>query len=235
MSIILWLLFGILILFILGGISFANFSFAQFYDVYKKNKMICGFCGTAQDLIEHTSAKYNLNINVEIDNNELCERYSPFSNTLFISAENATSNSVSALTITAHELGHAIYAKQNPTKTKQYFKKIKPQKFFSLLLPILILSGLVCWLTLPTVLPSIIIFGFAFLIFLTLIFAKLLTVKFENTASKIAVEILVCAGLNKQNLKHSQKLLKEAKNTYVAGLFRWLLAWTGCINKINLM
>ena len=136
-----------------------------------------------------------------------------------------------ALTICAHELGHAFQFRDNMKKMQNNTRLVKLSKFFSSIINIILIAGIVC-LFLEQYIIGYFLFGFSGISLLIAIISKLSTIKVEKEASKTALEILkVYANFTDDELKMANKFLRSAKMTYVADLLKVMLKWTGLVRR----
>lgn len=176
---------------------------------YSKVRNVSGITGAeAARRILNNEGLYN--VQIECINNNKGDHYDPRTNTVRLSAQNFNSPSVTAVSVAAHECGHAI----------QHAKGYAPLNIRSALVPVvnigsnlgmpLILLGvLLSW---NQTLIQIGIWAFA----LTVIF-QLVTLPVEFNASRRAVQRVEKYGLlTEAESTGAKKVLRAAAMTYVA-------------------
>ncbi len=155
-------------------------------------------------------------VSIEHVAGELTDHYDPSSKILRLSDSTYDSNSVAAVAIAAHEVGHAIqhHTQYSPLIARNNFAPIA--QFASTAWGFVFFAGL--FFGLPFLLEiGIICFGVFFLF-------SVITLPVEFDASKRAVVALEQDGsLNPEELDGSRKVLNAAAMTYVAGAIMSLL------------
>lgn len=229
MSLYFWIVLGIILLLIMIGLAIVNYSTDEFiarYDEYKKYS--CGNT-TTEELVYYVSRCLGSNIKITTTPIPYGDCYNPTRNIIALSNNSLHSNSLSALTVTAHELGHAQQNHENPQKMRNYFRKLKIFNFIGkLFFPSIIIFILSAFL-LPEEykIYSLIFIGISLLTTFVTLILKLSTIKIEKEASDNALKILEeFADFNNEQLRLSKILLNSAKNTYVAEFLKTLLKWT---------
>lgn len=155
---------------------------------------------------------------------ELTDNYNPRTNTVSLSENVANSNSISAIGVAAHEIGHVFQHKQ----------KYAPVKIRAALVPVLNYSGVLMW---PLIILGL-IFEVAYystwatvLIYigvgiyaLNIVFC-LVTLPVELNASKRAYNMLISTNeMDVEEAKDAKKVLNAAAWTYVAALVTSILS-----------
>lgn len=208
------------------GLAIVNYSFDEFKSSYKKQ--LNNYCSyiTTNDLIKQVGKKIKCPFNIIPIDLELGDSYSPYNNTLKIYKGNISNSSLASLTVIAHELGHAIQCYSSPVKMKKYFRKVVTSSILSnLCLPLFL--AFVVLLCLDLLIFSFITLGLSVFCFIFSLSLKLSTIKIEKEASNYALMILKeVAYFDDEELKQSEILLDNAKNTYVADFLKSLLKWT---------
>ena len=153
---------------------------------------------------------------------ELTDNYNPKTNIVSLSQSVANSNSISAVGVAAHEIGHVFQHKQ----------KYAPVKIRSAMVPVLNYSGMFMW---PLIILGLIcemLYPWAkFLIYIGLgIYALntvfcLVTLPVELNASKRAYKMLVSTSeMDEEEAQCAKQVLNAAAWTYVAGLITSILS-----------
>jgi len=162
--------------------------------------------------------------NIVSINGELTDNYNPKTNTVSLSQSVYNNNSISAVGVAAHEIGHVFQHKQNYT----------PIKLRNVLVPIINFSGFLMW---PLIIVGLLLEIFYYvsladvLIYigigiygLNIIFC-LITLPIELNASKRAYKMLTSTGeMDLEEAKGVKKVLSAAAWTYVAALVTSILA-----------
>ncbi len=157
-------------------------------------------------------------------NGELTDNYNPKTNTVSLSQSVYNQKTISAIGVTAHEIGHVL----------QHRDKYTPIKVRNALVPVINFSGYLMW---PLIIIGFILeFAYAttaadILIYLGIgiyglntIFC-LITLPIEINASKRAEKMLLAtAELDEEEIKGVKKVLKAAAWTYVAALVTSILS-----------
>ncbi|MBR2467780.1 MAG: zinc metallopeptidase [Clostridia bacterium] len=180
------------------------------------------FASTAIDQLD-------LNITLGVTDGELADAYSPKQNMLIMSRQVCDTASLASLTITAHELGHAMQQQKNDTMfgLSQIWRRINrfTSKFFT---PLLIASFIVLFFNMSTALTLLWI---AIGVFIFNFLEKIITIPVEYNASKRALWYLKeYHYVSNTELHKAKKLLGIAAQTYIASLFDGLIIFG---NKLN--
>lgn len=188
--------------------------------------------GTGIQFAEHLIKKHELT-GVRVEETEQGDHYDPIEKVVRISSENAHSNSLTAITTVAHEIGHAIQDKEDYPELKQRTALIERaaimQKF----------AGVALMIT-PFMIPlahtpmvAFITFGAGFVAMGVPVIIHLSTLPVEFDASfKRALPLLEQGQyLNKKDHKSAKRILLACAMTYVAAslsslfnLWKWLKA-----------
>lgn len=185
--------------------------------------------GTGAQFAEHLINKHQLEVSLEETSQG--DHYDPIDKVVRISTENYHSNSLTAITTVAHEIGHAIQHKENYEpllqRTALIERSLWMQKFsgFALMItPILIPLA-------HTPLIGFVTFAAGFIAMGVPVIIHLSTLPVEFDASYKRALPLLEEGeyLNKKDLKTSRRILWACAMTYVAAslsslfnLWKWL-------------
>lgn len=154
-----------------------------------------------------------LNVRVEPTPGTLTDHYDPKTNTLRLSQQNFQGNSVAALAVSAHELGHAIQDSENYFPLRIRAALVPAVNIGSYLGWVFILIGLIFQITnLAWLGVGIFSLGAVF---------ALATLPVELNASARAKRLLVDSGLvaGEDEQRGVNSVLNAAAMTYVAALF----------------
>lgn len=188
--------------------------------------------GSGLQFAEHLVTKYQLK-GVRVEETEAGDHYDPIEKVVRISSDNAHSNSLTAITTVAHEIGHALQDKSNYPELKQRTLLVERaavmQKF----------AGVALMAT-PFLIPlshtpavAFITFGAGFIAMGVPVIIHLSTLPVEFDASfKRALPLLEEGGyVSKKDQKTAKKILLACAMTYVAAslsslfnLWKWLKA-----------
>lgn len=218
MEYILYIIASILILpgLIYGAIAQANVSrtFNAFSSMPCKN----GKTGAEVARIMLDNAGLN-DVKIKQIKGTLTDNYNPKIKTLSLSESTFDSTSISAIGVSAHEVGHAIQHKEG----------YKPMKIRSALVPVVNFASAMFW---PLFIVGIILMAIStayqpageILVWVSVAFYGsstlfyLVTLPVEFDASKRAINILSSGLLEQDEIPFAQKVLKSAAQTYVSAL-----------------
>jgi len=188
--------------------------------------------GTGLQFAEHLVKKLDLK-GVKVEETDQGDHYDPVEKVVRISSENAHSNSLTAITTAAHEIGHALQDKTDYPELKQRSALIERaaimQKFAGMALmitPLLIPIA-------HTPMVALLTFGAGFIAMGVPVIIHLSTLPVEFDASfKRALPLLEQGGyLSKKDHKIAKRILFACAMTYVAAslsslfnLWKWLKA-----------
>lgn len=187
--------------------------------------------GTGLQFAQHLVNKFELPVTVE--ETEDGDHYDPINKAVRISSANAHSNSLTAITTVAHEIGHALQDKEGYEPLKQRTMLIERaalmQKFASgalIVTPILVA-------VVHTPIIALITFGAGFVAMGVPVIIHMSTLKVEFDASFERALPLLKEGeyLSKSDQRKAKKILYACAMTYVAAslsslfnLWKWLKA-----------
>lgn len=165
---------------------------------------------------ENVSGPGGREIGLELTPGELSDHYDPRSRTLRLSQDIFYGNSISALGIAAHEVGHAI----------QHAREYTPMQVRNLVYPV---SSIGSSLAFPLFFVGIIVgnpllLKVGILLFTLAVLFTVLTLPVEFDASRRAIRSLANGGyLTEEELSGAKKVLNAAALTYVAATAMALL------------
>lgn len=188
---------------------------------YRKGARIRNESGiTGQQAAWQLSRWAGLDLNITVIPGELNDHYDPRSNTLVLSNSVATSPSVGALAIVAHELGHALQDEEDYAPLRVRSALVAPVNIGTQLGAILFMIGFfLSYLSyelaaIGRFISWVGIFGFC----LAALFA-LVTLPVELNASRRALGLLTDSGLvTQRQMGYVRNVLTAAALTYVAAL-----------------
>jgi len=186
--------------------------------------------GTGAELARHLLERFELN-DVKVEETEAGDHYDPESKTVRLSADNYAGYSLTAITVAAHEVGHAIQDSRGEAlfKTRQRLvvAAIKGQRIASVML---IAAPFLFLLTrTPQAGALVLLIGVASMALGTVVHLVTLPVELDASYGKALPLLEEGNYLHDGDLPHARKILKAAALTYVAGslasllnLGRWL-------------
>ena len=179
------------------------------FNKYAKVAAMSGMTGAeAAQAILHQKGIYD--VRVERVSGSLTDNFNPSTKVVNLSESVYDSTSISALSVAAHECGHAMQ------HDEQYFpltlrSKILPAANFGSKFGLwIVLAGVFISFFRPLIFVGVILFSFG-------VIFQLVTLPVEFDASHRALETISEMGiLNDEELKGGQKVLRSAAMTYVA-------------------
>lgn len=188
--------------------------------------------GTGLQFAEHLVKKYELN-GVKVEETDQGDHYDPIDKVVRISSANAHSNSLTAITTVAHEVGHALQDKTDYPELKQRTALVERaaimQKFAGIALmvtPFLIPLAHTPMVALLTFAAGFIAMGVPVIIHLST-----LPVEFDASFKRALPLLEEGQYLDKKDQKIAKKILFACAMTYVAAslsslfnLWKWLKA-----------
>ncbi len=234
----IYILIGIVILFLIFALAIATYSGVQLEDTFNEyNKIPCSKKVTGGQFALFVSNEVlNGQINVVRTNGFLTDAYSSRSKAVVLSDSTCDVASVAALTVVAHEYGHAMQDLNHSKRfklNKAIGKAVKILGFF--MFPLAVLGIFMC-----LIFPLNYVIGFSLLgaslgIFLLAIILKFITIPLEKDASKQGLKLLEKTGtFNEDELVMAKSLLKAALLTYIGDFLRAILWWTFLTKKTKL-
>lgn len=174
---------------------------------------------TGQSLAQMIAEKEGLNVSVKQCKGTLSDHYNPTDKSINISTPNFNQNSISALGVVAHEMGHAMQDKQGwgLYKVRQFV--VKTSNFASkILLPLLII-GIITNLMYVGGIIGLAFIWIAVAFYGLSVLTNLATLPVEYNASKRALATLQSMEImDEVELDHAKKVLSAAALTYLASL-----------------
>ena len=158
-------------------------------------------------------------------NGELTDYYDHKHKTVALSSSTYNSSSISALGVTAHEVGHALQYKNNylPIKLRSIIIPIV-NIWSNLLWPLVILGIILNFAVLPTSAAGKVLMWIGIGFYGLIALLDVITLPVEYNASHRAIKILEQSEiLDKEETNKARKVLGAAALTYVASLLNSLL------------
>ena len=234
----IYFLIGAVVVFLLFALAIATYSTAQLEDTFDKcNNVPCNRKITGGEFaLELTNKVFNSKISVGRTKGYLNDGYSSKSKMVVLSEATCDVASVGALTVVAHEFGHA---KQDLINSK----KFKINKTLSKIVRIIgyfMFPFAIIGLFLFLIFPEMYYIGLTCLaislgIFILAISLKLATIPLEKDASKKGLQLLrETETFDEEEMKLAKELLNSALLTYVGDFLRSILWWTFLTKKSKL-
>jgi Zn-dependent membrane protease YugP len=154
---------------------------------------------------------------VEEVEGELTDHYDPTKRALFLSADNFQGASIAAVSVAAHEAGHALQHQADYSMLNLRMSLVPVTQFASFIYSGILLLGWIMGM-MKVMLPVVIV------VFAVITFFQLVTLPVEYDASARAKERLFRLGLVREDERDGvSKMLHAAALTYVAALVSSLL------------
>ena len=230
---ILWILLGGVVITVFALAIRANMAFDKYVEMREKYLDVQSSLGlSAKELgAKLSNIHFSGIVKVETAKTDGADgTYIPKTQTVQIKAELLNSSSISAISVLAHEFGHAIQHFENPNILIKHQKLINFVKFLGNLNPLIVILSIVLGITMGYVYALV---GLGTLLIGTTvaICLKAQTSHVEKDASKQALKVLENFGYSEADLVSVKKFLNSAKNTYTADFLCALLGWTGLTRK----
>ena len=205
---------------------FASTSLKSTYKKYMKIQNSSHFSGA--QVAASILRQFGINdVRVEETSGELSDHYDPRHKVVRLSTENYHGTSIAAVSVAAHECGHAI----------QHATEYVPVVIRSKMVPVVNFANKMSYGLFAV---SLFIDNYqavlklAFLIFFVTFLFQVVTLPVEFDASKRALKILNSSNvLQEHEMKGSKKVLKAAAFTYVAGVLYYLMQVLRILSVLN--
>lgn len=234
----IYVLIGAVVIFLLFALAIATYSTAQLEDSFEKcNNVPCNRKITGGVFaLQLTNNNFNSQINVGRTQGYLNDGYSSKSRMVVLSDATCDTSSVGALTVVAHEFGHAEQDLTNSKKFKLNKTLSKIVKIIGYFMFPFAIVGLFLFLVFPEMYYiGLSCLGVSLGIFLLAVVLKLATIPLEKDASKRGLRLLKETGtFDEEELKLAKELLNSALLTYVGDFLRSILWWTFLTKKSKL-
>lgn len=226
----IWIIIGIVILFLILALSVATYSGAQLQDTFERyNNEPCSAKITGgQFALMVSNALTNNKIKVARTKGIMTDAYSSRAKTVVISDASCDTASIAALTIVSHEFGHALQDLNNSKKFKRNILLMKITKHLGFLMMPLAIVGIFIMLVFSELFyVGLLLLILSGIIFLLALLLKFLSIPLERDASQRGLKILQDLEImNEDELKMANELLRSALLTYIGDFLRAILWWT---------
>jgi uncharacterized protein len=189
------------------------------------------FPGTGGELAVHLLEKLNID-GVSVEETEPGQdHYDPVAKVVRLSPDNFNRKSLTAITVAAHEVGHAMQHASGFPLFKLRHKLVNFAVYFEKLGSMAILAMPVIALVTrsPVVGGSLFLIGILGIAFGTLVHLVTLPVEWDASFKRAMPVLIKGEYINDMQSKHAHKILKAAALTYVAGslasllnFYRWI-------------
>ena len=205
---------------------FASTSLKSTYKKYMKIQNSSHFSGA--QVAASILRQFGINdVRVEETSGELSDHYDPRHKVVRLSTENYHGTSIAAVSVAAHECGHAI----------QHDTEYVPVVVRSKMVPVVNFANKMSYglFALSLFIKNYeTVLKIAFLIFFVTFLFQVVTLPVEFDASKRALKILNSSNvLQEHEMKGSKKVLKAAAFTYVAGVLYSLMQVLRILSVLN--
>ena len=230
-DIVVYSLLGVLLVILAIGLAVANSAGQNMINNYREyEKHIVDFTNPMQFSQFVSQSEFNGKIRCDVCEGFLTDHY--HRNTITLSQETLKTNSISSMSVVAHELGHAMQYRDTPDKMRKFNKKRTRSALLGKFTMPIFIVGAVCILW--NVVAAIVIMGIALALFIFGLSTQISTIKVEKEASQNALILLEkYAYLDERQIKLAKKVLDSAKLTYIAAFLKSVLSWTMLVNKYD--
>lgn len=225
----------VLVLFLVVAISISSNSFMKFKQLFEEYQNVKNSSYlTAEQFAEFVrDKKLGGSLGIVSRKGEFSDAYDYASNTLILSENRGGDNSISALAVVSHELGHAL---QRKADTKKFRRCIKIRTFVSIgskLITPLFIAGIVClFFEGVSFYVGAALCALSVVMFFVLLIYKSRLLAVEKEASNLGLQLLEDLDLLEEDeIKIVKAILHAAFMTYVGDFFRAMLSWTGLTRK----
>lgn len=231
LDIVLYSLIGLLVIVLVVCLAIANYAGSNLVAIFEKyEKYNADFFDTFTLAKNISFGEFNGNVKVSTTSGFLTDYYS--NGTIYLSGRVANASNISAFSVCAHELGHAMQYRDEPKKMRKFAKKIRLANVLSKFTLPLLVVGIVCIFF--NIIIAITILSLSVIMFLIGLATKLSTIKIEKEASENGIKLLQkYANFDENQVKYAKKVLSAAKLTYIASFLKSMLKWTMLVNKYD--
>ncbi len=223
-----YLLYWLLGIILIPGFIFAAWTQHKINSTYKEYKHQPTTCDrNAETVAREILDKNGLNeVTISQTSGELTDHYHPGKQNIALSTCVYGSNSVVALSVAAHEVGHAIQRKEGYFASKLRTLLVPLVNFSSAVLWPMVIIGLLfnIFAGINSMLGTILIWSGIGFFGISMLFS-LITLPTELDASKRAIQQLTAGGYLKteEEISQAKEVLRAAALTYVASLVNAIL------------
>ena len=205
---------------------YAQIRISSTYAKYNEIKNVKGISGyeAARMILDRNGMQ---NVPIQTIGGKLSDNFDPRTNTLNLSEKVSKERTIAAISIAAHECGHALQHQEN----------YGPIRLRSILVPVVRVSSILSWILIIAgyVMGILGMTTIGIIFFSTMVVFQLVTLPVEFNASQRALVQLETAGIATQTEAYgARKVLNAAAFTYVAAtlvallqLFRIIMLFGG--------
>jgi len=220
-----FVILGLLLILVIYGPQFwARATFKRF------SKPSPHFPGSGGELARHLLDKFDLQ-NVGLEISDIGDHYDPESRTVRLSADNYNAKSLTAITVAAHEVGHAVQHAQNhpmlTLRSKLVRIAVSAEKMGSI--AIIAIPFVTAISRAPSLGLLLFIVALGSMLISTIVHLVTLPVEWDASFGKALPVLKAGNYIDDTELKGAEKILRAAAFTYVAGslasllnLWRWI-------------
>lgn len=234
----IYILIGIVVLFLILALAIASYSGVQLEETFAKyDKVLCYKKITGGQFALFVSNELlGSQINVVRTGGYLTDAYSSRSKAVILSDSTCDVASVAALTVVAHEFGHALQDLNSSKKfalNKSLTKAVKGLGFF--MFPLAVVGIFMLLIAPGNLAIGFSLLGISLVIFLLAVLLKFLSIPLEKDASNRGIDLLKKTNtFDEEELLMAKDLLKSALLTYIGDFLRAILWWTFLTRKTKL-
>lgn len=211
----------IIVIGLLVGLIIAGTAYRRVTNIVNKYSQVdCTIGIKCIDFVAKCIQSFDLDCKIALTDKVMSDAYILSKKIIVLNKQTAESCSISAIAISAHEIGHAIQHKNKNflLRLDMFFRKLYAiLKIF--VIPVFI-AGIVLLFFENLINIGLILLASLVLVWLLSIITRLATIPMEVQASKIAYDILKDNRvLTRAELKQTKKILNAAALTYVGALF----------------
>lgn len=203
-----------LVLMVVGVV--ASSSVQRTFNKYAKTPSQYGFVAStvAKELLYNNSSS----VQVTQVKGSLTDHFNPKTHTVGLSDAVYSNNSVAALAVAAHEIGHVMQYEENYTPIKIRNMILPVAQLGSNIAPLLVIGGILIGLF-DLALLGALLYGVMFLF-------QVVTLPVEFNASRRGIEMLSSGGyISQSEIPVAKKVLKAAAMTYVVAALASLVTF----------
>lgn len=221
-----YLIYYVLGIVMIPGIILGIYAQARVFTTFNKFNTTQTESGkTAKEVVQKmlNGAGYTTTSIKEI-RGELTDNYNPKTDTISLSESVANQNSISAIGVAAHEVGHVFQHKQKYAPLKVRSAMVPVLNISSFFMWPLIIIGLIMEMIAVSTMSSVLIYIGVGIYALNTLFC-LITLPVELNASKKAYKMLLGTNeMTQEEANNAKKVLNAAAWTYVAALITSILS-----------
>lgn len=190
--------------------------------------------GTGGELAHHLLQQFNIK-NVTVEKNSVANYYNPTEKKLCLTESTYNDKSVSAITIAAHEIGHALQDKSNSTLLKLRSLSVKILNASRLAGNIFLIISPFLFFLKPTAAAAAVFFYIFVAVLGILVHFFTLPLELDASFSKALPILIEGKYIPKKHVAAARKILAAAAFTYLAAalnnIFFTIFSWKNLIRR----